>query len=74
MQRLRRLLRQRSVRRADRAFVVEGVKIVEAALQAGAPVEAVYHAPEAAESPAAVALVERARSPRAPGSSPSSAA
>lgn len=60
MQRLRRLLRQRSVRRADRAFVVEGVKIVEAALQAGAPVEAVYHAPEAAESPAAVALVERA--------------
>ena len=59
MQRLRRLLRQRSVRRADAAFVVEGVKVLEAALDAGAAIESVYYSPEARTTPAAAALVER---------------
>ncbi len=61
MQRLRRLLRQRSARRADGAFVVEGVKVLAAALDAGAPVEAVYYGPEALRAAVAVAFLERAR-------------
>jgi TrmH family RNA methyltransferase len=40
--RLRRLLRRRSDRAAERAFVVEGPKPVAEALAAGAPVEAIY--------------------------------
>ncbi len=60
MQRLRRLLRQRSVRRSDNAFVAEGPKILTAALDAGATLEALYFAPEARTTPAAAALLQRA--------------
>ena len=42
MQRLRRLLRRRSVRRSEGAFVVEGTKLLAGALAAGAVVESVF--------------------------------
>ncbi|MHB8439555.1 MAG: TrmH family RNA methyltransferase [Acidimicrobiales bacterium] len=42
MQRLRRLIRRRSVRHGEGAFVMEGVTLVAEALTAGAPVEAVF--------------------------------
>ena len=42
VQRLRRLLGRRSTRRSEGAFVVEGVKLLASALDAGAPVEAVF--------------------------------
>jgi TrmH family RNA methyltransferase len=61
VQRLRRLIRQRSVRRRDRAFVAEGAKLLGAALDAAAPIEAIYHAPEAEASPGAAAVLGRAR-------------
>lgn len=40
--RLRRLVRRRSVRSSERAFVLEGAKLLGEALDAGAPVEAVF--------------------------------
>jgi TrmH family RNA methyltransferase len=46
VQRVRRLLAQPSFRRAERAFVVEGVKVVAEALRAGASVEGLYVAAE----------------------------
>lgn len=61
MQRLRRLLRQRTTRRSEGAFVAEGVKVLTAALDAGAPVEAVYHSPDAPSAPGAREVLERAR-------------
>ncbi|MEN3314747.1 MAG: methyltransferase, TrmH family, partial [Acidimicrobiaceae bacterium] len=45
VQRLRRLAHQPRARRAEGAYVVEGEKLLVAALAAGAPVEAVYAAP-----------------------------
>jgi TrmH family RNA methyltransferase len=45
VQRLRRLVGRRSAREAERAFVVEGAKVLADALDAGAPVESVYVAP-----------------------------
>ncbi|MFN2504099.1 MAG: hypothetical protein ABR540_07700, partial [Acidimicrobiales bacterium] len=42
VQRVRRLLSQASYRRAERAFVLEGAKLVGEALRAAAPLEAVY--------------------------------
>lgn len=57
---MRRLLRRSSVRDLEHAFVAEGVKLVEAALDAGAPVEAVFVAADwQSASPAAV-VVQRA--------------
>jgi TrmH family RNA methyltransferase len=47
VQHVRRLLSQSSYRRAEGAFVLEGVKLLEEALRAGAPLEAVYLAPDA---------------------------
>lgn len=47
MQRLRRLLRKKSVRDAERAFVVEGVKVVSEALAAGATVQSAFVGPGA---------------------------
>jgi TrmH family RNA methyltransferase len=47
VQRLRRLLRKRSVRDVERAFVVEGAKVVSEALDAGAPVQSAFVAPGA---------------------------
>ncbi len=42
VQRLRRLLARRSARQAERCFVVEGSKLLNEALDAGVPVEAVF--------------------------------
>jgi TrmH family RNA methyltransferase len=47
VQRLRKLLRKRSARDAERAFVAEGVKVVSEALHAGVSVESAYAAPGA---------------------------
>lgn len=57
VQRLRRLLTRRSAREAERAFVVEGVKVLSEALDAGVPVESVYLAPDGA---GAEAVAQRA--------------
>jgi TrmH family RNA methyltransferase len=43
---VRRLVRQRSFRLAERAFVAEGAKVLEAALAAGAPIESIYVTPD----------------------------
>lgn len=45
VQRLRRLARDPRARRAERAFVVEGPRVLASALDARAPLEAVYVAP-----------------------------
>lgn len=50
VQRLRRLLSRRSAREAERAFVVEGAKVLSEALDARVPVESVYVAAGAFES------------------------
>ena len=47
VERLRRLVRRRSVRTSERAFVLEGTKVVGEALAAGVPLEAVFVAPDA---------------------------
>lgn len=47
VRRVRRLLNQGRARRDEAAFVVEGAKIVGAALEVGADLEALYVAPEA---------------------------
>jgi TrmH family RNA methyltransferase len=58
VRRIRRLLVQRSARRSEGAFVVEGVKVLEAALDGEADIEALFAAPEAeSECPA---LLDRA--------------
>src|SRR5581483_4461413 len=58
VRRIRRLLVQRSARRSEGAFVVEGVNVLDAALDGDADLEALFAAPEAeAECPA---LLERA--------------
>jgi TrmH family RNA methyltransferase len=46
VQRLRLLVSRRSAREAERRFVVEGTKVLGEALASGAPVEAVYIAPD----------------------------
>ena len=55
VQRLRRLLSRRSAREAERAFVVEGAKVLSEALDAGVAVESVYLAAGASD-----AVVQRA--------------
>jgi len=60
VQRVRRLLRRSSVRDAESAFVAEGANIVEAALDAGAPVESLFLAAGWRSSPATVEIVKRA--------------
>jgi TrmH family RNA methyltransferase len=58
VRRIRRLLAQRSARRSEGAFVVEGVNVLEAALDGEAAIEALFAAPEAeSECPA---LLDRA--------------
>ena len=51
VQRVRRLLSQATYRRAERAFVVEGAKLVGEALRAGAAVEGVYATAGALDEP-----------------------
>lgn len=60
MQRLRRLLSRRTVRRIDGAFVVEGATLLAAAVAADAEVESLYLAPSAEDDPAVAAAVELA--------------
>jgi TrmH family RNA methyltransferase len=60
VQRLRRLLRQRTIRHQDRRFVLEGAHLLEAALDASASLEAVFFDPSAS-LPGLDALLERAR-------------
>jgi TrmH family RNA methyltransferase len=58
VRRIRRLLAQRSARRSEGAFVVEGVNVLDAALDGEADIEALFVAPEAeSECPA---LLDRA--------------
>ncbi|MEA3057108.1 MAG: methyltransferase, TrmH family [Actinomycetota bacterium] len=47
MERLRRLVRRRSLRSSERAFVLEGAKVIGEALDAGVALEAVFCAPDA---------------------------
>ena len=54
-----RSLRLRKYRQRDRLFLIEGIRIVEEALTAGAPVETLVYAPELLVSERARALVER---------------
>jgi RNA methyltransferase, TrmH family len=58
VRRIRRLLAQRSVRRSEGAFVVEGVNVLEAALDGKADIEALFAAPEAESD--CPALLDRA--------------
>lgn len=48
------------MRESEHAFVAEGVKVVGAALDAGAPVESLFVAAEGRDAPAVAALAERA--------------
>lgn len=57
VQRVRRLLHQPVYRRAERAFVAEGAKVVGEAIRAGIAVEGVYAAPAGLDEP----VVEQAR-------------
>ena len=54
---MRRLVRQRSFRIAERAFVAEGARVLEAAVAAGAPIEALYVAPDVEASKSANSVV-----------------
>ncbi len=61
VQRLRRLVSRRTARDAERVFVLEGLKLVNEALDAGIKVESLYvTAGEQSSGGAVVALVERA--------------
>ena len=61
VQRLRRLVRDPRARRAEQVFVLEGPHLLDAALAAGVPLEAVYVAPGGDD-----AVVARARAVSAP--------
>jgi TrmH family RNA methyltransferase len=60
VRRLRRLVQKRSLRWSEGVCVIEGPDLVEAALESGAPFEAIYVDADAASSPALVALTNRA--------------
>ncbi|RPI53389.1 MAG: RNA methyltransferase [Chloroflexi bacterium] len=55
-----RALRLRKVRQQERRFLVEGIRIIEEALDLGAPVETLVYAPDLLVSARAQGLVERA--------------
>lgn len=59
VQRLRRLVSRRSSRESERAFVAEGSKVLGEALAAGAPVEAVFVAPDGRDDPVLAAAYDR---------------
>jgi TrmH family RNA methyltransferase len=59
VQRLRRLISRRSAREAERVFVAEGAKVVDEALAGGAPIEALYVAPEGRDAPVVSAAHDR---------------
>lgn len=54
-----RALRLRKHREQEQRYLIEGVRIVEEALEQGAPLEALFYAPELLVSPRGRALVER---------------
>ena len=56
---LLRSLRQRKYRQREGVFLIEGIRIVEEALDCGAPVETLVYAPELLVSERAQALVDR---------------
>jgi RNA methyltransferase, TrmH family len=56
VRRLKRLLDKRATRRAEGAFVAEGVELVRSALVAGVPVEALYVDAHCVDDPAVAAL------------------
>ncbi len=56
VQRLRKLVERRTARQAERAFVIDSLKVLDAALDAGVAVESIYVPPEGAAS----SVVERA--------------
>jgi TrmH family RNA methyltransferase len=60
VRRIRQLIRKRSLRWSERLLVVEGAELLSVALDAGAPVESVYVAPEGHDSPAVEAVSSRA--------------
>ncbi len=60
VERLRRLLRRRSLRASDRAFVLEGATLLAEALAGGVAVEAVFVAPGGAGSPGGAEVLARA--------------
>jgi TrmH family RNA methyltransferase len=53
-------LRKRSLRSSERTLVVEGAELLSVALDAGAPIEAVYVAPEGRSNRVAAEVVDRA--------------
>jgi TrmH family RNA methyltransferase len=53
-------LRRPSLRQAERAFVAEGSKVISVALDVGAPVEALYYAPQASTDDRARAVLDQA--------------
>lgn len=59
-----RALRQRKYRKREGRFLVEGIRIVEEALDAGAPVETLVYAPELLVSQRARGLVQRVKPDR----------
>jgi TrmH family RNA methyltransferase len=61
VQRLRRLVRQRSARQAEQVFVVEGAKVLAEALRAEAGLEALFLGPGADEGLAEDAMARGAR-------------
>lgn len=61
MRRLRRLVEKKDERRREGVLVAEGPKVIAAALDAGAEIEAVYFAPDADATSMAKAVLERAR-------------
>jgi RNA methyltransferase, TrmH family len=60
VRRIRRLLAQRSARRDEGAFVVEGFNVLDAALDGEADIEAFFAAPEAEADAECRALLDRA--------------
>jgi RNA methyltransferase, TrmH family len=60
VQRLRRLIRRASVRQSEHAFVAEGTKVVLTALDAKAPVESIFLAPDWGEVAHVAQVVETA--------------
>ena len=58
MRRVRQLVAKRAMRRSEGVLVAEGADVIGAAVAAGAPVESLYWAPEAAGMPVVSALVD----------------
>ncbi len=60
VQRLRKLVQRHTARQSERAFVVDSLKVLDAALDAGAAIESLYLPPEPADGDGHAAVVDRA--------------